>query len=135
MKDCDSSERSQEAALQHLRDNTIASTSRSVYRQAQCKFLSYCFSNHPNVPNPTFRAKLGVPPMSFKALTARIRDNLTREELPVKFEEISSDFFASFLISLRKKDGEKPGLATFLTHRSTLVDLFRTYRAKMPKEM
>ena len=125
----------QALTLRYLRESTITASSRTAYRQSQSRFLAYCLSHHPSVVKPSFRVKLGDLPTSSSSLARKIKQNLTTEECPVNFEEISSDIFGNYLLSLRKKNGERPSLATYLTHRTALFDLYRTYRMKMPDEM
>jgi hypothetical protein len=54
---------------------------------------------------------------------------------PIKFNELKAEDFMLWVVSLKKKDGSKPGRSAYSTHRAALFNLFRDYKVRMSQEL
>jgi hypothetical protein len=48
---------------------------------------------------------------------------------------IKAQLFMTWLMSLRKNDGEKPGDSSYGSHQAGLFNLFRDYKVPIPREL
>ena len=54
---------------------------------------------------------------------------------PMNFDLITADLFTTYILSLRKTNGTKPGMSTYTTHRASIKHLFRMYSVSLPTEL
>eukprot|EP00834_Sanchytrium_tribonematis_P008383 NODE_965_length_2851_cov_0.895712.p1 type:complete len:731 gc:universal NODE_965_length_2851_cov_0.895712:286-2478(+) len=53
---------------------------------------------------------------------------------PIEIEAVTGDIVSTFLLQLRKRNGEPPGYSTYNTNRAAIRHLFRLYRFQVPAE-
>ena len=54
---------------------------------------------------------------------------------PLKFELLTVPIFFEWLLSLRKRNGEKPLIGSYNSHRAALYNLYRDYHVIMPVDI
>lgn len=114
--------------VREIRDNAVAASSRLIYVNSSAKMLRWMRQHRPELLTQGF----------MDAVPAEAPQRLYVEHLkqapdtpPIHFNDISAHDFIQWILTLRKPDGTKPGISSYNTHRSALVNLFRSYRVTM----
>ncbi|KAJ3112697.1 hypothetical protein HDU96_004294, partial [Phlyctochytrium bullatum] len=122
-----------DAEIANIRANNINPRSRKSYHASSTKMLLWFLKNKPDVLNPDF-AGLFNEDMTEAQMKAAITDVIkgAPENPPLNFENFTARDFFSWLVTLRKRDGEKPGSKAYDTARSALFNLYREFQTSMP---
>jgi hypothetical protein len=114
-----------EATVADIRRNTVAPSSRRIYKTSASKLILWIISNLPHLYNEGF-SRIDV---SQKEISKLI-DSLDLNTPPLKFSELKAEHFLCWIVSL-EKENRKLSYSTFNTHRAGLFNLFRDYHEVM----
>lgn len=121
------------AEVHEIRNNTVASNSRTIYLNSITRFVLWISVNKPQLLHPDFIHAVQSIEGSRKQV---IRQVLLQKNIqPIIFNEIQAPDFMSWLVSLRTNQGSRPGYSTYNSHRSALFNLFRDYGQTMSQEL
>lgn len=118
-----------------IRSNTVAQSSKNVYRSSNIKFINWMCTNYPDVLNATLCAQLLAEDQEEtpnKVITRWLANPAS--EPPLKFADLTVRQFMLYIVSLKKRDGTKPAFTTYATERTALFNLFRDYKTTMSKD-
>ena len=114
-----------------IRENRVSERSRDTYRRSYVKFIKY-----------VVESRLDLVPDEFSMLLASDSNNSVKSVMknfprvsPINFDLLTAADFISWLVTVRKKDGTKPGNSTYNGLRTSLFNLFRDYGAIMSRKM
>ena len=97
------------------------------------KFLPWMVENKRELVNPEFALRYDL--AGNKKLVLKTALQNAPNDPPIFFEALTAEVFLTWIVSLRKNDGEKPGGQTYASHRSGLFDLFRSFKVTMSLEL
>jgi hypothetical protein len=74
---------------------------------------------------------------SLGGLTRSVKKGLLLERnvKPIQFNHVTATEFMTWMVSLRTKDGSRPGYSTYNSHRSAFFNLFRAYGETIGPEL
>ena len=122
-----------EAEVKELRQNIVSPKSKGIYRNSQIHFLMWLLKNERSILPNEFVSQADVSPNKRKFIKSYL--NRAPEQPPLTFQELEASLFMVWIASLRKKDGERPSLSTYKSHRAGLFNLFRSYEKTMSREL
>ncbi|KAI9912036.1 hypothetical protein PsorP6_009511 [Peronosclerospora sorghi] len=126
-----------ETEVADIRANTNEPRSRNVYLNSTQKLLEWLFMNKQHLLTKQFKDAIQRLQQTGLSLTGSVRKVLMgSSELPlIKFDELTAKDFMTWIVSLTKKDGERPGYSTFNSHRAALFNLFRDHGRAMSRTL
>ena len=109
--------------LELLLDNEVSQASRTPYRGSSVRLILWIYSNENSLINPQFLDLLDACENE-KQQKLVIKNNFISDSKiePIMFELITPDTFMRWVLSLRKKNGEK----VFFTYYIILYFIFIT---------
>jgi len=116
-----------------MRNNLVSKKSKGVYNGSMLKFLPWMVENKRELVNPEFALRYDL--AGNKKLFLKTALQNAPNDPPIFFEALTAEVFLTWIVSLRKNDGEKPGGQTYASHRSGLFDLFRSFKVTMSLEL
>ena len=119
--------------VSELRANVVKKESRAMYMRSMSKFLAWLFFNNRHIISPevSLLADTAANKVSFFKSILQTAPN----DPPIIFELLTAPVFMKWIVSLRKKNGDKPGVSSHSSHRSGLFHLFVAYHVTMPQEL
>ena len=118
-----------------IRANRVSPSSRKQYRRSSIRFITWLLQNNRDICTPTLiQAVEQNPDIPLKQVIVAELDKAP-QNAPVHFESITAEVFLTYIITLRKPDGNKPGVSSCGTHRAGLFNLFRDYHQTMSDEL
>ena len=110
--------------VQYIRSNTVAQNSRAIYVNSNVKFLIWINDHKRHLLTDDFIEYLD----NNQARPSTIKAFLSQNEIhPIKFDEITAVDFMTWIVSIRMRNGNKPGYSSYNSHRSAFYNLFRHY--------
>ncbi|ETN18946.1 hypothetical protein PPTG_04389 [Phytophthora nicotianae INRA-310] len=126
--------------VQMVRNNTVNAKSKSVYLYGIIKYVLWLHDHKPGVVEPSLRALLDTVATddtteAYKQKQSHVKLYVEsdRREPPLDLVDSNVHDFECFLMSLRKKDGKKPGKSLYGSMRSSIFHLYRLYDVQMPE--
>lgn len=122
--------------VEDIRANTVAGTSRTIYRNSYARFLTWLACNKQHLVTEHFLTQLDTS-TSDTAMRKRIIDVMKgdRGNPPIHFDLLEARDFITWLLTLKKRDGSTPGYSTYNSHRAGLFNLFRHYGISMSRQL
>ena len=128
-----------EREIAEIREQNIGTGSRKSYGKSAARFILFLFAGSINMISPIFHS--APPPLCYPT-----EENVGRffklpyEErieimAPIRLDTLTAKDFMRFLVTLRKKDGEKPSASTLSGHQSALFHLYREFQTDMPPRL
>ncbi len=112
------------AAVEHVRSNTISDGTRVMYVNCIARFAAWLAINRPDLLSDSYKDG---------DMTLQEWMSSRNSPPPILINRIKGKTdFEPFLLSLRKDDGNYPGKSVYQTMRSSLTYLFSTYDIQMP---
>jgi hypothetical protein len=124
-----------EDEVDFMRENQISNNSKKIYNYSTINYLKWLYANRQNVLTEEFIGAVEIPRDTGRPTTESIIAFLDTKEPPVHFDQISAKDFMTWLASLRKKNGDKPGFSTYNSHRSAFSNMFRYCGILMPSAL
>jgi len=93
--------------VSELRANVVKKESRAMYMRSMSKFLAWLFFNNRHIISPevSLLADTAANKVSFFKSILQTAPN----DPPIIFELLTAPVFMKWIVSLRKKNGDKPG--------------------------
>jgi len=114
--------------VEEIRRLSIHEKSRKQYNSANTQFIIYLMSENPPLITTALQEKVvGKSTDEIKKIIGNDLQN--RSPAPIVFEQLEPKYFIQWLLSLRKGNGEEPGIGLFKSHRSALKHLFEEFNA------
>jgi len=111
--------------VEEIRRLSIHEKSRKQYNSANTQFLIYLMSENPSLITTALQQKVvGKSNLEKKIIEIDLQN---RSCAPIVFEQSEPKYFIQWLLSLRKGNGEEPGIGLFKRHRSALKHLFEEF--------
>ncbi len=125
-----------EAEVARLRRNTVSRSSRAAYRGSTVKFLQWMYVHKHHLLSDGWLSWM-IPDANGDVPKANVRDALNQVPIvhPLKFSEITAQDFMTWMVTLKKADGTRPGYSSFNTHRAALFNLFRDCGYTMSRDL
>lgn len=118
-----------------VRSNTIGGGSRKGYRTSSAKMISWFYQHKREIREEAFIEAVVGDDRTRAMTEAGILETLAASDIPpINFTTFKAQDFMLWIVSLRKNNGEKPGKATYDSHRSALFNLFRDFGATYPAD-
>ena len=121
-----------EEAMADLRSNIVAPRSGGIYSGSIVKFLVWIYHNEKQLLSPDCAAGAASVVSKEKFFKSWLRN--APNNPPINFDNLTVPIFMSWILSVRKKNGMRPGTSQYGTHRSGLFNLFRAYELVMPRD-
>ena len=112
--------------VEELWENIVGSKSNKIYNGSMVRFLVWVWANHKSLLTSECAAAADLETNKVKFFKSFLKKG--RAHPPIHFEALTPRIFLSWIVKLRKKDGEKPGTSSYSSHRSGLFNLFRACR-------
>ena len=128
MSDAPMYSESENRRLEEVENQNIGKKSRANYIGSQTRFVVWMkgkFGNNEALFNKKF-FEGAEGNLTNKYVKSKLKE-LNRSCPPLHFENLTAKMFASFLLSLKKKNGERPGIDALKGHRAALFNLMRDY--------
>ena len=122
-----------EAEVAALRKNVVSKKSKGVYSGSMVKFVQWLLENKRDLVHPEFGALYDLSVSKIKFIKTALQ-NAPNDPI-IFLEELTAPVFLTWIVSLRKKDGSKPGGDSYSSHRSGLFDLYRSFKVAMSQEL
>lgn len=118
-----------EEEVDFLRLNTVSPSTRKVYIASSAKFIFWLAHNKSHLCTQEL-LQISSNLSEIKVFLLNAPNNP-----PIHFSLLTAKDFLTWIVSLRKCNGEKPGYGAFNSHRAALSNLFRDYKVKMSKDL
>ena len=122
-----------ESEVADLRANVVKKVSRGIYSNSLIKFLAWLYENKREILTPECASGADTAVNKRNYFKTVLKNPVT--DPPVRFELITAELFMLWIVSLRKKDGNKPGSSSYGSHRAGLFNLFRDFKVSMSPEL
>ena len=116
--------------VRQIRSAIVSSASKTIYEGCAVKLLRWFFCNQSQLLTRPFMDHMtSLSESTSREIDSAIKQWLGRapENPPLVFAEINVAHFLTFIVSLRKADGTKPGFSTYNSHRAAFKHIFRLY--------
>ena len=111
-----------ESEVADLRANVVKKVSCGIYSNSLIKFLAWLYENKREILTPECASGADTAVNKRNYFKTVLKNPVT--DPPVRFELITAKLFMLWIVSLRKKDGNKPGSSSYGSHRAGLFNLF-----------
>jgi len=119
--------------IQNIWTSQIKPKVRNNYRRSGAHFILWLLKNHIMLLNFAFIVSSGIDVDPTVNTVMATYQPLQVSIPPLIFNSLTADVFVNWLRTLRKPDGNPPGIGTFNGHRSSgLFNLFRDYEQEFP---
>lgn len=128
-----------EAEVDAIRENVISAKFIEVYRSSNSKFLLWMLTAYPDLCTDEFKSYVErlEKPVSAKNIAEMLQHETSIK--PILFNLLKARHFLRWIVTLRKKNGEKLGNPAYSSRRAGLFSLFRDFneimRPKLADEM
>ena len=124
----------------------VSANSRKSYQGSQCHFLLWALKNAPSVLGDAFKKDI----RKVRDSPAKLRCDFIKSVLgppadlsrpPLLWDKLhgtpttGSGIFVCWILSLNKRNGQRPVYSTLNCHRSALFNLYRDFKQVMPQEL
>jgi hypothetical protein len=142
--DPDGAEEALQAEVAAIRANTVSPKSRDTYRRSSSRFLLWCYEKKRTLLTQQFinTFEEHIPPRKRVIAIASTQkwikiylEGSTSETPPIKFQALKAEDFMMWIVTLKKRDGSKPGNSAYSTHRAALFNLFRDHKVRMSQDL
>ncbi len=117
-----------------VRENAVAQRSRQIYRSSTYRFLEWLLHNRRDLLTADFTSAMEID--NDTPCIDRIKRIVTEGAiLPIRFGDMQAKDFIYWLLTLRRRDGGRPGYSTYNSHRSALFNMYRDYAVLMNKPL
>jgi len=116
-----------------LRQNLVGKKSRGIYGNSMVKFLIWLLENKPELVDPEFALSASAA-RNKRAFIKKVLHNAPNNP-PINFQLLTAPDFMDWIVTVRKRDGERPGSQSYSSHRTGLFNLFRSFRVTMSTEL
>ena len=117
-----------------IRANTIANNSRVLYRRSAIKFILWIYNTKNHLISDHFNNLVLEEGSINEGLIKKVLNDTPNNPI-LKFDLLEARDFISWIVTIRKTDGEKPHYSTYNSHRSGLYNLYRDYHITMGKKL
>ena len=114
-----------------VRQNTVSAESRRLYARSIARFLLWLIQNKPDLVTENLLTAVDTSTgrEALEKIKAFVEDKDNGP--PIDFESITARVFVTWLVSIRKSNGAKPGYSAYNSHRAALFNLYRDYDVSM----
>ncbi|KAH9133372.1 hypothetical protein AeRB84_020507 [Aphanomyces euteiches] len=119
--------------VREIRANTVSKRSRDIYMNSYARFVSWLVIHKQNLVPDAFFDLLGPQPASPPALFASVKSLLMDSNCcpPIHFDRLTAPDFVVWILTLKKKNGDRLSYSALNTHRAGLFNLFRRFGVSM----
>ena len=118
--------------IEGVKEQVIATTTRDAYLNSQAQLVSFLVSKFPEAVDLDVLAKLADQTQTTREI---IKLKLQRKENLLDVNHFNEEMFLSFIVTLRKRNGEKPGFAALAVHRSALQNIFSQSKTELSPQV
>ncbi|KAG2812604.1 hypothetical protein PC112_g15100 [Phytophthora cactorum] len=125
-------------SVRQIRENTVTARSRATYQSSYCRFLAWVLKNKAHFITPQFAGGVGdVAVYSPQQLRALVKDVVNQDPriAPLVFDTLAAEDFATWLVTLKRRDGAELSYSALNNHRAGLFNLFRDFSKTMSKTL